>query len=596
MTIQTAPEPGAHQTWEPRQCTQAQPAIDELRLFDGMAPFFTGVTGGETNWSKAPFERIERQGRIPPDRGDAIAAAWERYCGEMARIGYNAVAVDDLAHLVSHPWYPAPLRRLLADWQALYTRLFAIARSLGLRIFVASDYCFFNAAIEAHLSATGTEPIGLFAETVAMAFQEHDLDGLVLRLGESDGVDVAGAFTSRLTVRRPAEARRVIARLLPLCEQAGGTLIVRTWTLGAFPIGDLSWNPATWDAVFAGLDDAALVVSLKYGEADFFRYLDVNPLFFHGPQRKLIEFQARREYEGMGEFPAFTGWMHARHRDALRAGGANLAGCSVVQAGGWGPWSQLAFVGDGSLWSELNLVTTPRIWQGESPEDAVRAFWAERRQENGDPEVFLHFLQHADRAIERGLYIREFAERPLYFRRVRIPPLIWTTWRSVTTAGLVALLHRFVVTGPALAVAEGRAAVAEVEAMAALAPALGLPGEPLAFQRDTFRLLALAREVLLGVETPETWRQIESLLPDYQTRYADGYQFAFGPDSLAGADRLARLGLRLVLRQRHRYRLRDRLMLTPPITRAKLWLSRRLAASLPTFVNKQGMSTEILLR
>jgi hypothetical protein len=467
---------------------------------------------------------------------------------------------------------------------------------LGLRIFAVTDYCFCNDAIAAHLAATATSPLEFFAETVDIALRQHRLDGLVLRLGESDGVDVTGVFTSRLMVRRPAEARRVVARLLPLFERAGGTLIVRTWTLGAFPIGDLIWNSATWDAVFAGLESEALVVSLKYGVADFFRYLDVNPLFFHGPQWKLIEFQARREYEGMGEFPSFTGWMHARHRDALRAGGARMAGCSVVQAGGWSPWSQLAFVEAGSLWSELNLFTTLRIWLGESPDDAIRAFCAGRSQANGDPETFLAFLRHADRAIEQGLYIREFAERSLYFRRVRIPPLVWTSWRDVTATGLVALLHRHIVTDPTAAVIEGREAVAEVEAMCALAPELGLPAAPLAFQLDTFRILALAREVLLGADTPETWRRLEVLLPDYRLRYPEGYRFALDSDSLAGADRLARLMLRLALRHRHGYRLRDRLMLTPPVSRAKIWLSRRLTKSLPVFVNKQGMSAEILLR
>lgn len=589
MTNQTIEDGESREAWSSRDAS-------EIRLFDGAAPFFTGVMGGETNWSKTPFARIEHQGRISVDRIDAIAHAWERYCGEMAKIGYNAVAVDDLAHLVSHPWYPGPLRQLLADWRALYVRLFAVARRLGLRVFAVTDYCFFNDPIDAHLAATATSALEFFAATVDIALRQYQLDGLVLRLGESDGVDVAGVFTSRLAVRRPAEARRVVSRLLPLFERVGSTLIVRTWTLGAFPIGDLNWNPATWDAVFAGLESEALVVSLKYGEADFFRYLDVNPLFFHGPQRKLIEFQARREYEGMGEFPSFTGWMHAQHRDALRAGGAKMAGCSVVQAGGWSTWSQLGFVEAGSLWSELNLFTTLRIWQGESPDDAIRAYCAEHGKANGDPDTFLVFLRHADRTIEHGLYIREFAQRSLFFRRTRVPPLLWTSWRDVTATGLVALLHRHIVTDPARAVVEGRAAVDEVEAMCALAPELGLPIAPLAFQLDTFRILALAREVLLGVETPETWRQLEALLPDYRARYPQGYRFALGPDSIAGADRLARLMLRLVVRRRHRYRLRDRLMLTPPISNAKVWLSRRLTKSLPVFVNNQGMSTEILLR
>jgi hypothetical protein len=211
----------------------------ELRIVDGIVPFFTGVTGGETNWSKAPSNRIERQGRISPDRRDAIAAAWERYCREMAAIGYNAIAVDDMAHLVSHHWYLEPLRLLLADWQHLYTSLFATARRFGLRVFAVSDYCFLNDATDPHLRESGTSPLEFLAESVDRALREYWLDGVVLRLGESDGVDVEGAFASRLTVGRPSEARQVNTRLLTIFERSGATMVVRTWTLGAFPIGDL---------------------------------------------------------------------------------------------------------------------------------------------------------------------------------------------------------------------------------------------------------------------------------------------------------------------------------------------------------------------
>jgi hypothetical protein len=116
------------------------------------------------------------------------------------------------------------------------------------------------------------------------------------------------------------------------------------------------------------------------------------------------------------------------------------------------------------------------------------------------------------------------------------------------------------------------------------------------FQLETFRILALAREVLLGVDAPDTWRQLDSLLPDYQARYPDGYRFALRSEPLGGAQRLIRLMLPLLLRYRHRYRLSDRLMLTTPVSRAKCWLSRRLTGSLPMFVNKQGMSVEMLLR
>ncbi|MFM9105383.1 MAG: hypothetical protein ACKOWF_01635, partial [Chloroflexota bacterium] len=530
----------------------------DLLLFDGIAPFFAGLPAGETNWSKVPFARLERDGVLAPERAAAIRSAWDHYLGHMAGLGYSAVAVDDLAHLVSHPWYPASLRRLLASYRDLYRDLFATAARHGIAVFAISDYCFFNDAIERHLARTGASDLDFFDSTFAAALRDFpSLAGLVLRLGESDGVDVRDHFTSRLSVARPRQARHAIERLLHTAERAGATLMVRTWTLGAYPVGDLMWNPRTWDAVFGGLDSPNLVVSLKHGEADFFRYLDVNPLLFRGPLRKVVEFQARREYEGMGEFPAFAGWLHERHLARLRQGGARLAGCYVIQAGGWASWSRLAFVASGSVWNELNTAVIARLWQGVSCEDAVREWSAARLPPGAEPDLLLEFLALADRAIERGLYIRAFAESPAYVRRVRLPPLLWVFWQDVTATGLIAMLHRFVVRDRAAAVRDGHAAVADVEAMRRLAPALGLPVDDLDFQLESFRLLARAREILLGLDSAETWQAVGRLLPAYRSRYPDGYRFTLTGRSRPRAGLLAALGFRLVLRRSRRYRLRE---------------------------------------
>jgi hypothetical protein len=570
-----------------------------LRLIDGIAPFFAGLPVADTNWSKAPFARLEREGGLDPARADAVAAAFDRYCAAVAALGYDAVAIDDLAHLVAHPWYPGPLRRLLRGYADLYARLFAAARRHGMAVYALTDYCFFHPAIDARLAETGEAPLDVFAETVDAAFARWpELAGVVVRIGEADGVDVAGeeTFASRLVATRPDDARALLRRLLPEFEAAGKTLILRTWTLGAGPVGDLLWNPATYDAVFAGLDSPALVVSIKYGPADFFRFLETNPTLFRGPQRKLVEFQCRREYEGMGEFPSFAGWLYADHLARLRAGGANLAGVYAVQAGGWAPWGKLGFAGDGNVWSELNALAVARLWHGDDPETAVRRFCAGRGIAAADR--FLDLLRLSDRAIEDGLYIREFAAQALWFRRLRLPPLLWVFWRDVSVGGLVALLHRHLVRDKAGAVAEGRRAVDHVEEMLAIAVELGLPFEDLEFQLDSFRLFALLREVLLGVDGPETRRQLDALLPAYRDRYPDGYRVSFGPetDPLNRRPYSMALLCRLLLRPEAAYRGADRLLLNRHVSRVKARLAARLAGALPGFVGRQGMSPEALLR
>jgi hypothetical protein len=547
------------------------------------------------NWSKTPFAALEAHGLGDPAWESAFLAQADRYLGSMSTLGYTAIAVDDLAHLVAHPWYPDELKQTLTLWELLYRRLFALAREHGLDVYVTSDYCFFNPAIDAYLRQSGETPEGFFAATLDDALNAWpEIAGVVLRIGESDGVDVADAFVSRLTLRRPAEARRLLTRLLPLLERRGKTLVFRTWTLGAYPIGDLIWNPRTWDAVFGEIDSPALIVSLKYGDADFFRYLPLNPLFFYGPQRKLIELQCRREYEGMGEYPAYVGALYDRYLRELASNNSNLAGVFAIQAGGWAPFKVLPFCGEGSFWNELNAEVVASLAQGASLAESVQRFSEARGI--ADVAQFRELLRLSDLAIEEGLYIREFAENPRYFRRVRIPPLVWVFWHNVSTGGLIALLHRLLVRDPRRAIEEGHRAARAIDQMLALARDLGLDEAPFLFQRDTFRLLALQREVLLGLATPATRERIATLANSYRERYPHGYRFGVDDErSLPPRHPLALL-LRLLLRSRTAYRWPDHLHLNQPASRLLAGIAGRLSGALPPFAGQQGMHPSTLLR
>src|SRR5215203_3700584 len=143
-----------------------------LLLCDGLGPFFGGrdaAPGTAVNWSKIPFAELERDGALDPDRVELVLAEFDRYVAAMAALGCTAVAIDDLAHLAVHDWYPAPLRRKLADYARLYQRAFAAIAAHGLRLFVLTDYCYANPAINQQLAETGTGEAEFFAESVRLA-------------------------------------------------------------------------------------------------------------------------------------------------------------------------------------------------------------------------------------------------------------------------------------------------------------------------------------------------------------------------------------------------------------------------------------------
>ena len=52
-----------------------------------------------------------------------------------------------------------------------------------------------------------------------------------------------------------------------------------------------------------GIDSPALIVSTKYTLGDFYSWLPLNDTLETGEQRRIVEFQSRREFENFGSFP-----------------------------------------------------------------------------------------------------------------------------------------------------------------------------------------------------------------------------------------------------------------------------------------------------
>ena len=166
------------------------------------------------------------------------------------------------------------------------------------------DVMFYNETLDELLGTSREKAIAWLKTKLSDLLDDFpEIAGIIVRFGEHDGVDVKGDFRSRLMLKRPSDARAFLGELLPLFESKNRLLVFRTWSVGAHPIGDLIWNEKTFQRVFGDFNSSALIISMKYGESDFFRYLPLNRLFFASDHQKIIEFQARREYEGFGAYP-----------------------------------------------------------------------------------------------------------------------------------------------------------------------------------------------------------------------------------------------------------------------------------------------------
>ena len=594
--------------------------MDRLLIVDGIGPFFPRDAGSARhrwNWSKIPFSDFEDDHGLPwPERVEEITADFGRFCARVAALGFNGVTLDDLAHVAHWTGYRAPLRRKIDVFRNWYQDLFRIAEGHGLDVYLTTDVMSLTPEIVREIGGrswrggrTDKIPAARISKWLREACEQilvqfPAVRGIVLRIGECDGVDVEHDFRSRLVVRKPAQLRRILADLLPTFEQLHRLLFVRTWSVGAYRVGDLMWNRRTFSRVFDGLDSPSLVLSMKYGETDFFRFLPLNRHFFRSRHQKLIELQARREYEGFGEFPAFVGWQYERYRDELQQAPNVVGACIWCQTGGWSTFSRRTYLEDvvevGSddvdeplpvtrgYWNELNTEVTIDLFRDSrggraravTVEQAVRRFCTRR----GAPErapALMELLRLSDQVLADLLYVDELANQKLFFRRLRVPPLIAVYWDNILVNHWLRQIHRALVRRPEAKVRQGLAALEKLRRMIELAPRAGAPIEDLLFQYDTFEILAAVRRYIFAQDFDDSIaEELFELRDQYRRRWARRYEvhLDFRPVRLRSAQ--VRRILDLLVRRQRGYRRVDHVL--------TLVMLRWLVPVLRPFARKAG--------
>lgn len=577
-----------------------QQPSSKLYLIDASAPFFLEGYSGKTNWSKINFTELEDEGKVKKRTRREIRERFESYARRVSSLGYNAISLDDLAHVTKFGFYPKELKRKLKGYRKLYRDLLSICVAEGLRVFLNTDLMFHLAGLESVERGDErktTQVIGMLCRGLRKTFERFpEVEGVIFRLGESDGLDVESEFKSRLMIMDPEAGNRLLREIQRVLRSEGRTMIVRTWTVGAYRVGDLMWNRDTFDRLFRGLAGPDFYVSMKYGDTDFFKYLELNPLFLRGPHQKLIELQARREYEGFGCFPSYVGFDYQRYRDQLEDV-EQVRGMMVwCQTGGWSHFRNMTFVQHSSPWNELNTYACLRLFRdGWSAEDSVLGFCREVRPElNG--EALLELVRDADRVIERLWYLPGYSSQSLYFRRVRVPPLLWVLWDTILVNHALRKVLRRLVHDREASIEDGYAQLETIRSMQERAPAAGLESEDFELQYDTFEILAIAREYFLAEDHRPAARRLEEKVEAYAARHPEGFliELSFSPWNIRSA--WLKALLRVFMRRSSTYRVVDRAALNV-LTKVLYPIANRLhARKMPGMLRKQAMGIEVIFR
>ena len=572
----------------------------DIFLIDAIGPFFRNYTRQRINWSKIPFQHLNTDPDQRRPQFDQIAHDMEHFAKRISGVGYNAVSLDDVAHLAPDEWLEAEINATINIFQEEYLKLFAILHSHGLRIYLTMDILSFTPMLKAMIGTSVAKALQFVKRQLQTIFTTFDVvDGIIFRIGECDAHDVTGDFKSELFLRNASEVNRLIRELLPLFETYNRTLILRTWTIGAYRIGDFIWHHDTTARVLRGIDSPHFILSMKYGESDFFRYLPLNKHFFKFSVRKIIELQARREYEGCGEYPSFIGWDYHHYAQQLK-NAENMAGISVwCQTGGWVPFNRLTYLEPLGIWNELNSYVSLKIFKCDwSVEDAVQSFCSEINCP--DSSAMLELLKLSDRVIKNLLYIKEVAQQKLFFRRVRIPSLLTVYWNNIFINHSVRILLLSLVENPEETLREGTQALQDIKLMKKIASDLGLPAEDLQYMEDTFSILVLARRFYFLPDSDEEREKIKKAKHRYKKHYPKTFRpryrirTNYDPTPL-NIKQLVML-FRFALRSKRGYRIIDYLFtlhLLGTCYRLLVWINPKL---IPKFARKHAMGIGTVFR
>ncbi|MFC4828684.1 hypothetical protein ACFPER_07800 [Agromyces aurantiacus] len=428
---------------------------------------------------------------------DALAVArdeFDAYVAHLLAEGYNAVTVPGLLEYLTfsdvgdgsevYQLDDEHVARALAMRDA-FGPMWKSAHDAGLEVFLRTDMLVLTTPLEQYLhdrfGGLATEDPA-FWEVYSAGFDElyremPYLDGVLIRIGEAGQVyDLPEwDYRSELAVTTVDAVRAMLTTLLAQAERSERELIFRTWSVGVGAVGDMHTNRDSYHAVLDGIDSDRLIVSTKYTLGDFYSHLPINDTLEIGDQRRIIEFQSRREFENFGAFPNDLGPLYAGALDRLLAANPRIEGIWTWTQDG-GPWraGPLSLELKAGLWqlAELNTELAVRLARDPGTDPAsVTADWARRwfSDDPGTVRAIAEAMASSREAITDGLYIAPFADRRVYAIGLEPPPMMWIFEWDILTGDSASLDVIYEISRDRLdeAIAGGQQAVEAVERMRA---------------------------------------------------------------------------------------------------------------------------------
>lgn len=362
---------------------------------------------------------------------------WDAFLRHVVADGANAVAWPGFVEYADLPGAPAERAAALRE---AFTPFWDRADELGVSIYLRTDMLALTPDLEEHLDdefGLDTEDPDLWRVYTDALDRLYDqvpaLDGILIRIGEGGSIyaEPGWDYYSEIAVRTPAAVRAMLTAFTDAAEPQEKEVVFRTWSVGIGSVGDLHTDPAPYRQVLDGLDSPALVVSTKYVAGDFYSWLPVNPTLEVGEQRRIVEFQARREFEAFGSFPNDLGPELAAALQQVVAANPHVEGVwTWTQDGGpWraGPMTLYLQSGFWPLYEHEVSLASALARDPSADTGQVSVDWAHRYLSRDPTTVraVASAMALSRDAVRLGLYLRPFAEQRVVALGLEPPPQMW---------------------------------------------------------------------------------------------------------------------------------------------------------------------------
>ncbi len=416
---------------------------------------------------------------------------FKKYVQRMISLGYNRIVISGFLKFINFDrvengyavYGPNNIYRERQDvLRDRFRELFQYADNLGVDIVLKTDMVALTTPLEEYFEDRfgGVRPSdddfwSVYRKGIRELFAKiPEADAMMIRIGEAGGAyNISGwDYRSELHVKTLESTQAMIKGLLPAFENVNKNLILRNWSVYVGEIGDFHTNPKTYRKVLENINSPNLIISTKYCMSDFFSYLPLNPTLETGKQKRMVELQARREFEGFSAFPNYTGPIYqAALKYAVE--NTNAVGTWIWNQDGGpirsSPMSIYPFHGFW-LFIDANTFATSRLaWDPYRNIGSITKSWVVKNF--GDDPVVVEnisrMLLSSRDAMKKGFYIKEFAGKYVKAGGLELTPMMWIfNWDRVCGAtSVLSVVYYPTRDNVEGAVEEGFSAVHEVKKM-----------------------------------------------------------------------------------------------------------------------------------